>query len=73
MHESESESEVAQSCLTPSDPMDSSTPGFPVHYQLLNCAQMHVHQVSDAIQLFHPPESLSPPAFNLSQQQGLLY
>ena len=49
-------------------PMDCSTPGFPVHHQL---AQTHVHQVSDAIQSSHRLSSPSPPAFNLSQYQGL--
>ena len=62
---------VAQSCLTLCDPMDCSTPGSPVHYQLLEFAQTHVHQVSDAIQPSRPLLSPSPPAFNLSQHQGL--
>ena len=53
------------------DPMDCSTPGFPVHHQLLELAQTHVHWVSDAIQPSHPLLSPSPPAFNLSQHQGL--
>ena len=53
------------------DPMDCSTPGFPVHHQLPELAQTHVHQVSDAIQPSYPMSSLSPPAFNLSQHQGL--
>ena len=53
------------------DPMDCSTPGFPVHLQLPELAQTHVHQVSDAIQLSHPLSSPSPPAFNLPQHQGL--
>ena len=48
---------VAQSCPTPCDPMDCSTPGFPVHYQLLELAQTHVHQVGDTIQ---PPYSVVP-------------
>ena len=64
-------SSVAQSCLTLCDPMDCSTPSFPVHHQLLELAQTHVHRVSDAIQPFHPLLSLSPPVFNLSQHQGL--
>ena len=64
-------SSVAQSCLTLWDPMDRSTPGFPVHHQLPELAQTHVHRVSDAIQASHPLLSLSPPAFNLSQHQGL--
>ena len=51
--------------------MDCSTPGFPVHHQLLGLAQTHVHQVHDAIQPSHPLSSLSPPAFNLAQHQGL--
>ena len=52
------------------DPMDCSTPGFPVHHHLLELAQTHVHRVSDAIQPYHPLSSPSPPAFNLSQHQG---
>ena len=51
--------------------MDCSTPGFPVHHQLPEFTQTHVHRVSDAIQQSHPLSSLSPPAFNLSQHQGL--
>ena len=54
------------------DPMDYSTPGFPVHHQLPELAQIHVHRVSDAIQLSHPLLSPSPPAFNLAQHQGHL-
>ena len=46
-------------------------PGFPVYHQVPEFAQTHVHWVSDAIQLSHPLASLSPPAFNLSQHQGL--
>ena len=53
------------------DPMDCSTPGLPVHHQLPELAQTHVHRVSDAIQPSHPLLSPSPPAFNLSQHQGL--
>ena len=64
-------SSVAQSCLTLCNPKDCSTPGFPVHHQLLELAQTHVHWVSDAIQLSHPLSSPSPPTFNLSQHQGL--
>ena len=52
------------------DPMDCSTAGFPVHC-LLEFAQTHVHRVSDAIQPSHPLSSPSPPAFTLSQHQGL--
>ena len=51
--------------------MDCSTPGFPVHHQLPELTQTHVHWVSDAIQPSHPRSSTSPPAFNLSQLQGL--
>ena len=51
--------------------MDCSMPGFPVHYQLPELAQTHVHQVSDAIQSSHPLSSPSPPAFNRSQHQVL--
>ena len=51
--------------------MDCSMPGFPVHDQLLELAQTHVHWVGDAIQASHPLFSPSPPAFNLSQHQGL--
>ena len=64
-------SSVAQSFLTLCDPMDCSSSGFPVHHQLLELAQTHVHRVSDAIQPSHPLSSPSPPAFNLSQHQGL--
>ena len=64
-------SSVAQSCPTLSNPMDCSTPGLPVHHQLPEFTQTHVHWLSDAIQPFHPPSSPSPPALNLSQQQGL--
>ena len=55
------------------DPMDCSTPGFPVHHQLPEPTQTHVHRVSDAIQPSHPLWSPSPPSFNLSQHQGLLH
>ena len=54
-----------------SDPMDCSTPGFPVHHQLPERAQTHVHRVGDAIQPSHPLSSPSPTAFGLSQHQGL--
>ena len=65
-------SSVTQSCLTLCDPMDCSTPGFPVHHQLLGLTQTHVHQVGAAIQpSHHLLSSASPPAFNLSQHQGL--
>ena len=64
-------SSVAQSRLTLWDPMDCSTPGFPVHHQLPELVQTHAHQVGYAIQPFHPLSSPSPPVFNLSQHQGL--
>ena len=64
-------SSVAPSCPTLCDPMDCNKPGFPVHHQLLELAQSHVHQVGDAIQTSHPLLSPSPPAFNLSQHQAL--
>ena len=53
------------------DPMNCSTPGFPVHHQLPELAQTHIHWVSDAIQPSHPQSSPSPTAFNFSQHQGL--
>ena len=64
-------SSVAQLCPTLCDPMDCSTPGLPVHHQLPEFTQTHVHWVGDAIQPSHPLSSPSPPAFNLSQHQGL--
>ena len=64
-------SSITQSCLILCDPMDCSTPGLPVHHQLPEFAQTHVHQVSDAMQPSHPLSSTSPPAFSLSQHQGL--
>ena len=64
-------SSVAQSCLTLCDPMDSSMPGFPVYHQLMELTQTHVYWVGDAIQPSHPLSSPSPPAFYLSQHQGL--
>ena len=64
-------SSVTQLCLTLCDPMDCSMPGLPVHHQLPEFTQTHVHWVSDAIQPSHPPLSPSPPTFNLSQHQGL--
>ena len=64
-------SSVAQSCPALCDRMDCSMPGFPVHHQLSELAQTHVHGVGDAIQPSHPLSSPSPPAFNLSQHQGL--
>ena len=64
-------SSVSQLCLTLWDPMDCSTPGFPVLHQLPELPQTHVHWVGDAIQLSYPLSSPSPPAFNLSKHQGL--
>ena len=64
-------SSVAQLCLTLCDPMDSRMPCFPVHHQLPELTQTHVHWVGDAIQPSHPLSSPSPPAFNLYQHQGL--
>ena len=64
-------SPVTQSCPTLYDPMDCSTPGFPAHYQLPELAQTHVHWVSDSIPPSYSLLSPSPPAFNLSQHQGL--
>ena len=60
-------SSVTQSCPTLYHLMDCSMPGFPVHHQLLELTQTHVHQVGDAIQPSHPLTSPSPPAFNISQ------
>ena len=64
-------SSVAQLCPTLLDPMDHSTPGSPVHHQLPESTQTHLHGVGDAIQPSHPLSSPSPPAFNLSQHQSL--
>ena len=63
-------SSVAQSCLTLCDPMNCSTPGLPVHHQLPEFTQTHIHRVSDAIQPSHPLSSPSPPAPNPSQHQS---
>ena len=63
-------SSVAQSCPTLCNPMNCSTPGLPVHHQLLEFSQTHVYQVGDAIQPSHPLLSPSPPAPNPSQHQG---
>ena len=62
---------VAQSCPTICDPMNLSTPGLPVHHQLPEFIQTHIHQVSDAIQPSNPLSSPSPPAPNPSQHQSL--
>ena len=64
-------SSVTQSCPTLCDPMNRSTPGLPVHHQLPEFTQTHVHWVSDAIQPPHPLSSPSPPAPNPSQHQSL--
>ena len=64
-------SSVAQSCPTLCDPMNHSIPGLPVHHQLPEFTQTHVHQVGDAIKPSHPLLSPSPPALNLSHHQGL--
>ena len=64
-------SSVTQSCPTLCDPMNRSTPGLPVHHQLPEFNQTHIHWVGDTIQPSHPLSSTSPPAFNLSQHQGL--
>ena len=64
-------SSVAQSCLTLCDPMNCSTPGLPVHRQLLEFTQTHVHWFGDAIQPSHPLSSPSPPAPSPSQHQSL--
>ena len=64
-------SSVAQSCPTLCDPMNHSMPGLPVHHQLPESTQTHVHWVGDAIQPSLPLLSPSPPALNLSQHQGL--
>ena len=64
-------SSVAQSCPTLCDPMNRSTPGLPVHHQLPEFTQTHVHPVSDAIQPSHPLSSPFPPTPNPSQHQSL--
>ena len=56
---------LLRSCLTLCDPMDCSTPGFPVHHQLPELAQTHVHHIGDAFQPSHPVSPPSPPALNL--------
>ena len=64
-------SSVTQSCPTLCDPMNRSTPGLPVHHELPEFTQTHVHRVSDAIQPSHPLSSPSPPAPKPSQHQSL--
>ena len=67
----ELKSSDAQLCLTFCNPMDHNTQALPVHHQLPEFTQTHVHLVNDAIQPSHPLSSPSPLAFNLSQHQGL--
>ena len=62
---------ATQSCLSLCDFKDCSKPGFPVHHQLPELSQTHVHWVGEYIQSSHPLSSLSPPAFNLSRHQNL--
>ena len=64
-------SSVAQLCPTLCNPTDCSMPVFPVHHQLPELAEIHVHRVGYAIQTSHPLSSPSPPAFNLAQHQSL--
>ena len=64
-------SSITQSCPTLCDPMNQSTPGLPVHHQLPEFTQTHVHRVRDAIQPSHPRSSPSPPAPNPSQHESL--
>ena len=66
-------SSVTQSCPTLWNPMNRSTPGLPVHHQLPEFTQTHVHWVSDAIQPSHPLSSPPPPAPNPSQHQSLFH
>ena len=62
---------ITKSCPIHCDPMDCSTPGFPLLHYLLEFAQTHKHWVDDAIQSSHPLSTLSPLALSLSQHQGL--
>ena len=71
LHRSDQIRSVAQSCPTLCDPMNRSTPGLPVHYQLPKFTQTHIHRVSDAIQPSNPQSSPSPLAPNPSQHQSL--
>ena len=64
-------SSFTQSCPTVCNPMNRSTPGLPVHHQLLEFTQTHIHRVSDAIQPSHPLSSPSPPALSPFQHQSL--
>ena len=65
-------SSVTQSCPAFCDPMNCSTPGFPIHHQLLESTQTYIHHIGNAIQPSHPLSSPSPPTFNLSQNKNLL-
>ena len=71
LHLSVQFSSVTQLCLTLCDPMNHGTPGLPVHHQLPEFTQTHVHRVGDTIQPSHPLSSPSPPAPNPSQHQSL--
>ena len=62
---------VTHSCPALCNPMDDSTPGFPILHHLLELAQTYIHWISEAVQPSHPLSSPSPPAFNLFQHQGL--
>ena len=66
-------SSVTQSCLTLCNPMNCSTPGLPVHHQLLEFTQTHVHRVGDAIQPSHPLSAPSPPAQRLTTIRDTIY
>ena len=70
-HKSVSSVQFSHSVVSFCDPVDCSTLGLPVHHQLAEPTQTHVHWVGDAIQPFHPLSYPSPPALNLSQHQGL--
>ena len=71
LHYHSQESSVTQSCPTLCSPKDCSMPGLPVHHQLLELTQTHVHCISDAIKPYYPLSSPSPPALSFSQHQGL--
>jgi len=71
LHKSFSSVQSLNRVHTLCDPVNRSTPGLPVHHQLPEFTQTHVHRVSDAIQPSHPLSSPSPPALNLSQHQGI--
>ena len=64
-------SSIVQSCLTLCNPLNCSMPGLPVHHQLPESTQTHVHRVNDAIQPSYPLSPPSPPALKLSQHQGI--